>query len=154
MSSRTTLPGAAAILVAIAAICFALTVRSVSEAKAHAESVKESSATSWQQKKVIARIWHGRVQTAKADEYYVYLKDAGINKIEAIDGNLGAQVLRRTDGNTTEFTVISYWESVAAINVFAGEDFEKAHFLPRDLEYLIEPETKVRHFEVVYDGRK
>jgi len=107
-----------------------------------------------QAKKVIARIWHGRTLTSKADEYYDYLKEAGINKIEAIEGNLGAQVLRRPDGKATEFVVISYWESLDAIKKFAGEDVDKTHFLPKDSEYLLEMEPKVRHFEVAYDGRK
>ena len=99
-------------------------------------------------------MWHGRVLTSKADEYYVYLKEAGIDKIEAIEGNLGAQVLRRTDGKTTEFTVISYWQSRDAIKKFAGEDIEKTHFLPKDPQYLLELEPKVKHFDVLYDGRK
>jgi heme-degrading monooxygenase HmoA len=107
-----------------------------------------------QPKPVVARIFHGRTLTSKADEYYVYLKQTGIDKIEAISGNLGAQVLRRTDGNTTEFTVISYWESRDAIKKFAGDDIEKTHFLPKDPQYLLELEPKVKHFDVLYDGRK
>ncbi|MBD2564562.1 MULTISPECIES: antibiotic biosynthesis monooxygenase family protein [Nostoc] len=107
-----------------------------------------------QSKKVIARIWHGTTLTSKADEYYVYLVEAGIKKIESIPGNLGVQVLRRTDGNNTEFTVISYWESRDAIRKFAGNDIEKVRFLPRDKEYLIKPETTVKHFDVMLDDRK
>jgi heme-degrading monooxygenase HmoA len=110
--------------------------------------------TTPQSKMVVARMWHGRTLTSKADEYYVYLKQAGIDKIEAIKGNLGAQVLRRTDGNTTEFTVISYWDSREAIKQFAGDDIEKTHFLPKDPQYLLELEPKVKHFDVLYDGRK
>ena len=96
-----------------------------------------------QSKEVIARMWHGRVLTSRADEYYAYLKEAGINKIEAIEGNLGAQVFRRNNGKETEFTVISYWESRDAIKKFAGDDIEKTHFLPKDKEYLLELEPTV-----------
>jgi heme-degrading monooxygenase HmoA len=110
--------------------------------------------TTTQSKKVVARIWHGTTLTSKADEYYAYLVEAGIKKIEAIPGNLGAQVLRRTNGNKTEFTVISYWESRDAIRKFAGNDIEKVRPLPRDNEYLIKPETTVRHFDVMLDDRK
>src|SRR5882762_8396316 len=131
---------------AIAAICLAGMYRSGLAAR--------SIETKPQSKTVVARIWHGRTRTAKADEYYAYLKQAGIDKIEAIKGNLGAQVLRRTDGNTTEFTVISYWESREAIKKFAGDDIEKTHFLPKDPQYLLELEPKVKHFDVLYDGRK
>ncbi|MGF1938361.1 MAG: antibiotic biosynthesis monooxygenase family protein [Nostoc sp. ChiQUE02] len=77
-----------------------------------------------QSKTVVARIWHGQTFTNKADEYYKYLTEAGIKKIQSIPGNLGAQVFRRTNGTITEFTVISYWESRNAIRAFAGNDIE------------------------------
>src|SRR6266481_6577710 len=117
---------------AIVVICLAGAYRSGSTAR--------SLETKPRSKTVVARMWHGRTLTSKADEYYAYLKQAGIDKIEAIEGNLGAQVLRRTDGNTTEFTVISYWESRDAIKKFAGDDIEKTHFLPKDPQYLLELE--------------
>ncbi|MBW4563090.1 MAG: antibiotic biosynthesis monooxygenase [Mojavia pulchra JT2-VF2] len=118
-----------------------------------AQPLPNNTATT-ESKKVVARIWHGTTLTSKADEYYAYLVEAGINKIKSIPGNLGAQVLRRTNGNNTEFTVISYWESRDAIRNFAGNDIEKVRFLPRDKEYLIKPETTVKHFDVMLDDRK
>ena len=105
-------------------------------------------------KLVIARIWHGRTPASKADEYYEYLKEAGIKKIQGIDGNLGVQVFRRTKDDVAEFTVISYWESIDAIRKFAGTDIEKTHHLPKDPEYLLELEPTVQHYEVVLDERK
>jgi hypothetical protein len=62
-------------------------------------------------------------------------------------------VLRHTAQGVTEFTVISYWESVEAIRRFAGADINKTHPLPRDPEFLLELEPMVRHFEVVLDER-
>ena len=97
---------------------------------------------------MIARIWRGRVPTSRAEEYTKYLYDNGIVKIRAITGNLGAEMLKRTDGDVTEFVVISYWPSRDAIRAFAGDDIEKAHFLPRDREFLINPDEFVRHYEV------
>ncbi|MBN3883531.1 MULTISPECIES: antibiotic biosynthesis monooxygenase family protein [unclassified Nostoc] len=107
-----------------------------------------------QAKTVVARIWHGQTLTNKADEYYKYLTEAGVKKIQSIPGNLGVQVFRRTNGTTTEFTVISYWNSRDAIRAFAGNDIEKVHPLPKDNQYLIEPETKVKHFDVLLDQRQ
>jgi heme-degrading monooxygenase HmoA len=100
-------------------------------------------------KPVIARIWHGRTKTAQADEYYEYLKEAGIKKIQGIPGNLGVQVFRRTQNEITEFTVISYWESMDAVRRFAGADAEKTHNLAKDPEYLLELEPTVKHYDVV-----
>ncbi len=62
--------------------------------------------------------------------------------------------MRQSNGETTDFIVISYWPTRDAIKKFAGEDIEKTHFLPKDPEYLLELEPKVRHYDVLYDGRK
>ncbi len=45
--------------------------------------------------------------------------------------------------------MISYWDSVDAIKQYAGEDYEKTNVLPRDPEYLLVVEPKVRHLEVL-----
>ena len=100
---------------------------------------------------IIARECRGRVATSRADEYTKYLDEEGLRKIRGIAGNLGVQMLKRTEGDVTEFVVISYWPSRAAIRAFAGEDIEKAHFLPRDREYLINPDEHVRHYEVTLE---
>lgn len=96
----------------------------------------------------VARVWHGRVPVAKADEYTTYLEDAGVKKIRAIEGNCGAEMLKRIDGDVAEFYVISYWPSRDAIRAFAGEDIEKTHHLPRDAEFLLELEERVKHFDL------
>jgi len=149
----------AVLLSAIATICFTSAYRTgLISASPHPvadlATVNISAEPTTQANKVVARMWHGRTKTSRADEYYAYLKEAGIDKIEAIEGNLGAQVWRATNGETTEFTVVSYWVSREAIKKFAGDDIEKTHNLPKDPEYLLELEPKVKHFDVVYDGRK
>lgn len=99
--------------------------------------------------KLIARIWHGRTPAAKAEEYTNYLYEAGIKKIQSIPGNRGVQMFRKIDAQYGDFTVISYWDSVDAIKRFAGEKYEETHNLPRDHEYLIDMEPRVKHLEVL-----
>ena len=103
---------------------------------------------------VVARIWHGRVPDVRATEYYDYLLHEGIARLEKIPGNLGADVLSRSNNGVTEFIVISYWPSLDAIRAYAGADIEKAHNLPRDAEFLIDPEPNVRHFTLRLSDRK
>ena len=102
---------------------------------------------------VVARIWHGVVPKAKANEYEKYLQD-GVKQILAIKGNLGAQMMREDRGTTSEFEVISYWPSRKAIEAFAGKDINKTHSLPRDKEFLVTVEPTVRHYDVVFERRK
>ena len=102
---------------------------------------------------IVARHWHGRTPTAKADEYEKYLASA-ITKFPSIPGNLGYEMMRETVGEITHFSVISYWESRQAIHAYAGDDIAKTRNLPRDAEYLIEPEPTVRNYDLLVDARK
>ena len=97
--------------------------------------------------KPIVRIWRGRTLASKADASEAYLLASGITRVRDTPGNLGVTVLRRADGEQTEFLVISIWESIEAIQRFAGKDYEKAVILDRDRDYLIEVEPNVRHDE-------
>lgn len=96
----------------------------------------------------IARVWHGRVPNAKADEYARYLGE-GVQKFRTLPGNRGYQVLRETVGEETHFMVISYWESRDAIHAYAGEDIRRVHSLPRDPEFLIELEQTVMNYDLL-----
>jgi heme-degrading monooxygenase HmoA len=104
--------------------------------------------------KVVARIWHGVVPKARANEYEKYLYEAGMKSILTVKGNLGAQMMRRDNASNTEFEVISYWPSRKAIEAFAGKDIEKTHHLPRDKEFLVNIEPTVRHFDVLFEQRR
>jgi heme-degrading monooxygenase HmoA len=103
---------------------------------------------------LVARIWKGRTSAARADEYQRYLDANGISTILATSGNRGVTVLRRSDGDAVEFTVISMWDSLQAVRNFAGADYQKAVILPRDREFLLSVEPEVQHFEVLRDQRK
>jgi heme-degrading monooxygenase HmoA len=58
-------------------------------------------------------------------------------------------MLRRDDGERTEFVTFSLWESVEAIRAFAGDDIDVAVLYPEDERYLIGGESTVMHYEVV-----
>ena len=58
-------------------------------------------------------------------------------------------MLRRDDGDRTEFLTFSLWESLDAIRAFAGDDIETAVYYPEDDRFLIERDSTVKHYEVV-----
>jgi len=94
----------------------------------------------------IARIWRGRVRAERADEYETYYMNAGITPL--IDAALGVQALREDRGDEVEFITISYWEDVASISRFAGDDPRAIHHLERDPEFLIELPTGVQVLQI------
>ena len=96
---------------------------------------------------MIARTWRGWTSSADADAYLEYVERTGIAAYRATPGNLGASVLRRDDGDRTEFVTLSFWESMDAVRAFAGDDPERAVFYPEDDRFLVDRETSVTHFE-------
>jgi len=98
---------------------------------------------------MIARTWHGVVPNEKSDEYHKYLLRTGVADCRATPGNLGAQVLRRIEGDKAHFFFISYWDSLDDIRAFAGDDVEVARYYPEDHEYLLELEPRVKHYDVL-----
>ena len=97
---------------------------------------------------MIARIWRGWTRAQDADDYVPYVQDTGIQAFRATPGNRGAFILRRAEGDRTEFVVVSLWGSLDNVKGFAGEDVEQAVFYPEDDRFLVERETTVTHFEV------
>jgi hypothetical protein len=99
------------------------------------------------QRPTIARIWRGRVATARADEYSAYL----LGNMDALNqAALAVEVFREDRPGESEFITISYWESVAAMSRFAGPDPRRIHHLPRDKELLLELPDGVQVLEVAY----
>ncbi|HEX6619680.1 MAG TPA: hypothetical protein VF024_08490 [Solirubrobacteraceae bacterium] len=98
---------------------------------------------------MIARAWTGVVLRADADAYADYIRETGFAEYGRTAGNRGAWMLRRDDGDRTEFITLSLWDSVDAIKAFAGEDIDAAVLYPEDERYLIDGESRVAHYEVV-----
>jgi heme-degrading monooxygenase HmoA len=98
---------------------------------------------------VIARVWRGWTRREDADAYTRYVVETGMDGSLATDGNRGVQLLRRPDGERTEFVTITLWESLEAVRRFAGDDPERAVFYPEDERYLLERELTVAHYEIV-----
>ena len=97
---------------------------------------------------MIARIWHGKTKSKDFDAYAEFLKRVAIPDYTATKGFKGLTFLRSISKGEAHFNLISYWESLEVIKNFAGEDLEKAKYYPEDINFLLEPEEKVRHHEV------
>lgn len=97
---------------------------------------------------MIARIWHGRTKASDADAYLEYLFQSGVPAFRATQGNRGAWVLRRMEGDVAHFIALSFWESQGAIVAFAGADINAAKYYPDDKQYLLELEPTVTLYEL------
>ena len=83
-----------------------------------------------------------------ADAYADYMQATGVAGYAATPGNRGVYMLRRDDGDRTEFLMVTLWESMDAVRAFAGDEVERAVFYPEDDRFLVEREDSATHFEV------
>ena len=87
---------------------------------------------------MITRIWHGRTTAAKSDEYLNLMSKVAIPDYRSIPGNKGAYALRRIEGDTAHFLMVTFWKSENAIRAFAGDDISVAKYYDFDKSFLLE----------------
>jgi heme-degrading monooxygenase HmoA len=89
---------------------------------------------------LIGRIWFGRTRKELADEYLKYNYENGVLEIEKKPGNLGVQLFRKINADVAEFTVISYWSSMEAMEAMHDDsgDVRRVVHLEKDPHYLLE----------------
>jgi heme-degrading monooxygenase HmoA len=100
---------------------------------------------------MVSRIWHGWTSQANADTYEALLKSeifTGIRNRQ-MKGYLGIHLLRREIGDEVEFITIMWFDSIAAVRVFAGEDYEKAVVPAKARALLSRFDSHSQHYEVL-----
>jgi len=98
---------------------------------------------------MIARIWRGWTRSWDADAYARHLMATTIPRCRAAAGNRGACLLRRGDGDRTEFAAITLWDSLAAMRAFTGENGRQPPLAADDVRFLIGGAPTVVHYETV-----
>ena len=99
---------------------------------------------------MISRIWHGWTTQANADAYEALLKGEIFTGIESRDipGYRGIHLIRRDLSCEVEFVTIMWFDSVEAIRVFAGDDYQVAVVPPKDKALLSRFDERSQHYEV------
>ena len=100
---------------------------------------------------LIARHWRGWTQTQNADIYENLLKDRILPGLKSISGCRGGYLLRSDGTDEVEFVVISFFDSLAAVQRFAGPDYSVAVFEPEARKLLSRIEPTATHYEVRVD---
>lgn len=97
---------------------------------------------------MIARFWHGMTTKEDGEAYLSYLNATGIPDYQNTPGNQGVYLMRRVEADRAHFLIMTLWDSVEAIQAFAGRDYEKARYYPKDEQFLLELEPDVQHYQV------
>ncbi len=98
---------------------------------------------------MISRHWRGLAKIDAAAAYENHLRTETLPALRRISGFIDAVILRRVLPNGIEFLVVTRWESIAAIESFAGVDIEAAVVPESVRAMMVEYDQRVRHYEVV-----
>jgi heme-degrading monooxygenase HmoA len=100
---------------------------------------------------MILREWRGRASPSKAEAYPTHFRAAVLPELGRIPGFLGAQIGKRQVGDQIEFLVLTRWQTIGAIQDFAGSEIAKAVAEPGAIAALIDFDKSVQHYEVIED---
>ena len=99
---------------------------------------------------MISRIWHGYTTPENADTYEGLLKDEIFTGIRDrnIQGFREIQLFRRNAGDEVEFITVMWFDSLDAVRIFAGDDYEAAVVPPKARAVLKRFDERSQHYEV------
>ena len=100
---------------------------------------------------MIVRTWRCQALAAQADAYHQYLIETVFASLNAIQGHRGAYLLKREVGDRIEFQAITFWDSVEALEQYAGEEIGTAVVKPEARAMLAEFDQFVHHYTLVHD---
>jgi heme-degrading monooxygenase HmoA len=100
---------------------------------------------------MILREWRALANASSEQDYIAYFRRRVLPELGAIDGFLGASLLRQQRSGEIEFVVLTRWASMDAIRRFAGEEIEEAVVHPEAAAMLTSFDRIVRHYEIVED---
>ena len=103
---------------------------------------------------MICRVWHGWTTPANADAYEALLRREVFHGIAQRDiaGYRGIELLRRSEGDEVAFVTLMWFESLEAIRVFAGNDYEEAVVPAAARALLRRYDARSAHYEVRVPG--
>jgi heme-degrading monooxygenase HmoA len=99
---------------------------------------------------MIARIWHGWTARENSDAYEALLKSEILPGIRRVPGFTGAELLRRTSGDETEFVTITHFRTMDDVRQFAGSEYEKAVIPAGARKLLLRFDAAAIHYDQTF----
>jgi heme-degrading monooxygenase HmoA len=98
---------------------------------------------------MIIRSWTAAALSKNVAAYTRHFSDSVLPALRRIPGHKGAYLLKKSDGARVELVVLTLWDSMAAVQEFAGNSADEAVVEPAAEAVLESFDRKVQHFEVV-----
>lgn len=101
---------------------------------------------------MIVRTWQCTTRPGEdARAYFAFLTARVLVSMETLPGFRGAQVLRRDTDSGSVFTVATRWDSLEAIEAFAGPDIGRSKIDPDIRARLSSSDEYAQHHVLVHE---
>ena len=97
---------------------------------------------------MISRQWRGIAKPGRAADYVHHLETHTFPALAKIPGFTRASVLKREIGESTEFQIVTEWQSLDAVHGFAGADIGVAVVPEAARALLASFDEYVVHYEI------
>jgi heme-degrading monooxygenase HmoA len=97
---------------------------------------------------MIARLWSARTTKTQSTRYLEHFWQSVVPSLRTFHGYVSSSVLIRSHGEAVEILVTTVWQSLEAIEAFAGPDRETAVVAGEAAALLTDYDRRVRHYEV------
>jgi heme-degrading monooxygenase HmoA len=97
---------------------------------------------------MIARLWSARTTNVQSTRYLEHFWQTVVPSLQTFNGYVCSSVLVRSQGDSVEILVSTVWQSLQAIEAFAGSDRETAVVAREAAALLMDYDRRVRHYEV------
>ncbi|MDB5091020.1 MAG: hypothetical protein JWR09_5014 [Mucilaginibacter sp.] len=98
---------------------------------------------------MIERHWKGLAKVEEAYNYEQHLKKETFIKLASLNGFVSAKILKREVPGGVDFLIITVWQSMEAIQQFAGNDVDVAVVPDAVSEMMVSFDKTALHYEVV-----
>jgi heme-degrading monooxygenase HmoA len=104
---------------------------------------------------MIVRTWHATATPTGAQDYRRYFAGTLVPQLRELPGFAGGYLLAREleKGGTVELTTHTFWESIAAVRGFAGDEISKSVVEPEAQSALITFDRTATHRSLWLDAR-
>jgi antibiotic biosynthesis monooxygenase (ABM) superfamily enzyme len=96
---------------------------------------------------MITRLWRGWTARDNADAYERFLLYELFPSMRDVPGFRNADVLRRGDGSEVAFVILTRFDSLEAIRLFAGENYEVPVIEPTARALLTHYDKRAQHYD-------
>lgn len=98
---------------------------------------------------MIARQWRGIVRRQHVENYIEHLREETFPSLSGIEGFVDVSLMKRATDSGVEFLVLTRWESMQAIERFAGRDVTVAVVPERVRAWMESFDPRVQHYEIL-----